>query len=104
MSGDTPDLQEDTITDIDEETTEPPNYNVLLHNDDYTTKAFVVDILMSVFNKSLEDASRLMWHVHKNGVGVCGTYPLEVAETKVTQVTNLARESGFPLKLTLEEE
>ena len=104
MSRELPDLHEDTITDIDEETTEPPNYNVLLHNDDYTTKAFVVDILMSVFNKSLEDATGLMWHVHQNGTGVCGTYPLEVAETKVTQVTNLARENGFPLKLTLVEE
>jgi ATP-dependent Clp protease adaptor protein ClpS len=104
MSGDVPDLQEDTITDIDEDTQEPPNYNVLLHNDDYTTKAFVVDVLMAVFNKSMGDANRLMWLVHKNGIGICGTYPLEVAETKVTQVTAIARENGYPLKLTLEEE
>ena len=104
MSGDKPDLQEDIITDIDEETAEPPNFKVLLHNDDYTTKAFVVEILLAIFNKSLEDATRLMWYVHRNGIGVCGIYPYEVAETKIAQVTELARENGFPLKLTLEEE
>ena len=104
MSGDIPDLQEDTITDIDEETAEPPNFKVLLHNDDYTTKAFVVEILLAIFNKSIEDATRIMWYVHKNGIGVCGIYPLELAETKVAQVRELARENGFPLKLTLEEE
>ena len=104
MSGHRPDLQYDPISDIDEETAEPPNYNVLLHNDDYTPRAFVVEVLMAVFNKPLEDATRLMWHVHKNGIGVCGIYPFEVAETKVARVTELARENGFPLKLTLEEE
>ncbi len=104
MSGDIPDLHEYPTTDIAEKTMEPPNYNVLLHNDDYTTKAFVVDVLMAVFNKSMESATRLMWLVHKNGIGVCGTYPLEVAETKVKQVTSMARENGYPLKLTLEEE
>ena len=104
MGGDIPDRQEDTITDIDDETAEPPNFKVLLHNDDYTTKAFVVEILLSIFNKSPEEATRLMWYTHKNGVGVCGIYPYEVAETKIKQVTKLARENGFPLKLTLEEE
>jgi ATP-dependent Clp protease adaptor protein ClpS len=104
MGGDLPVRQEDTITDIDEETAEPPNFKVLLHNDDYTTKAFVVEILLSIFNKSPEEATRLMWYTHKNGVGVCGIYPYEVAETKIKQVTKLARENGFPLKLTLEEE
>ena len=104
MSGDVPDLQEDVITDITQETAEPPNFKVLLHNDDYTTKAFVVEILLAIFNKSIEDATRIMWYVHKNGIGVCGIYPLEVAETKIAQVTELAREHGFPLKLTLEEE
>jgi len=104
MSGKKPDLQDDTITDIDDETAEPPNFKVLLHNDDYTPRAFVVEILLTVFNKSLEEATRLMWHVHKNGIGVCGMYPFEVAETKIARVTELARENGFPLKLTLEEE
>jgi len=104
MSGDKPNQQDDTITDIDDETAEPPNFKVLLHNDDYTPRAFVVEILLAVFNKLLEDATRLMWYVHKNGIGVCGIYPFEVAETKITQATELARENGFPLKFTLEEE
>jgi ATP-dependent Clp protease adaptor protein ClpS len=104
MSDKLPDQQEELVTKIDEETTEPPMYKVLLHNDDFTTKAFVVDILTAIFNKSQEEALHLMWYVHKNRVGVCGIYPLEVSETKITQVTALAKENGFPLKLTLEEE
>ncbi len=104
MSGDIPDRQEENISEIDEEITEPPNYRVLLHNDDYTTKAFVVEILMVVFNKSLEEATHLMWYVHKNNIGVCGIYPLEVAETKRDQGMTLARKNGSPLKLTLEKE
>jgi ATP-dependent Clp protease adaptor protein ClpS len=104
MSGDIPDREGEIESEIEEEITEPSMYKVLLHNDDYTTKIFVVEILMAVFNKSQDDATRLMWHVHKNGVGVCGIYPLEVAETKILQVTELARENGFPLKLSLEEE
>ena len=104
MGGNIPDRQGETITGIEEEITEPPMFKVLLYNDDYTTKLFVVEILTAVFNKSQDEAIRLMWHVHKNGVGVCGIYPLEVAETKILQVTELARENGFPLKLSLEEE
>ena len=104
MSKDLPDQQEETITGIDEEITEPPMYKVLLHNDDFTTKAFVVEILIVIFNKSQEEATHLMWHIHKNQIGVCGIYPLEMAETKVAQVTALARENGFPLKSTMEAE
>ena len=104
MSGDMPDRQEENISEIDEESTEPPDYRVLLHKDDYTTKACVVEILMVVFSKSLEEATHLMWYVHKNNIGVCGIYPLEMAETKINQGTTLARENGFPLKLTMEKE
>ena len=104
MNKDLPGWQEKPFSEIDEETSEPTMYKVLLHNDDYTTKAFVVAILGGVFNKSQEEATRLMWHVHKNQVGVCGIYPLEVAETKIAQVTALARENGFPLKATMEAE
>ena len=104
MNKDLPGWQEKSLSEIDEETIEPTMYKVLLHNDDYTTKAFVVAILEGVFNKSQEEATRLMWHVHKNHVGVCGIYPLEVAETKIAQVTALARENGFPLKSTMEAE
>ena len=104
MSKDLPDRQEDSIVEIDEEITEPPMYKVLLHNDDFTTKAFVVEVLMGIFNKSQEEATRLMWQIHKNRVGVGGIYPLEVAETKIIQLTALARENGFPLKATMEAE
>ena len=104
MAAEKPGILEQPTTDIKEETTEPPDYKVLLHNDDYTTKAFVVEVLIAIFNRSIEEATRLMWHVHKNGVGVCGIYPLEVAETKIIQGTSMARDIGFPLKLTMEEE
>jgi len=99
-----PDNQEGLVEKIKEKITEPPMYKVLLHNDDYTTKAFVVEILTAVFNKSVEEATRLMWLVHRNGIGVCGVYPYEVAETKVNLVKRVARENGFPLKATMERE
>ncbi|VTR68180.1 regulatory protein for ClpA substrate specificity (fragment) [Desulfosarcina cetonica] len=79
-------------------------YRVLLHNDDYTTMEFVVEILKYVFNKSTEAATTIMMNVHRKGVGVCGIYPHEIAETKVDTVHNLARESGFPLRCSMEQE
>ena len=82
---------------------EPPLYQVLLHNDDYTTMEFVIEILMAVFNRSMEDATRIMLNVHRNGIGICGTYPYEIAETKVEIVEVLARKSDFPLKCSMEE-
>jgi ATP-dependent Clp protease adaptor protein ClpS len=96
--------QEGLLEEIKEKITEPPMYKVLLHNDDYTTKAFVVEILTTIFNKSIEEATLLMWQVHRNGIGVCGIYPYELAETKMNIVTRVARENGFPLKATMEEE
>ncbi|GAB6163473.1 ATP-dependent Clp protease adaptor ClpS [Desulfothermus naphthae] len=96
-----PELQEDIL--IEEELKEPPKYKVLLHNDDYTTMDFVVDILMRVFHKSKEEAVAIMLNVHKKGVGVCGIYPAEIAETKVALVHKMARKKGFPLKCTMEE-
>ncbi len=104
MSTYDPDIGEDIAIDSEDKLAEPPLYKVLLHNDDYTTKAFVVEVLVAVFHKSLEEAMQLMWHVHRNGVGVCGVYPYEMAETKVKTVTALAREHGFPLKSSLEED
>ena len=102
MSGGDADLKEGIITEIEEEVTEPPAYKVLLHNDDYTPREFVVGILMAFFDKPADEATRLMWFVHRNGIGECGTYPYEVAETKVHLVTQAARENGFPLKTSLE--
>ncbi len=104
MSEYDPDIQEGVITDIEEEVTEPPMYKVLLHNDNFTTKEFVVSILVAVFHKSLDAATHLMWNIHRKGIGVCGVYPYEVAETKVNIVTATARENGFPLQTTLELE
>ncbi len=82
----------------------PPMYKVLLHNDDYTTMDFVVDILIRAFGKSLEKATQIMLNVHNKGKAVCGIYPREIAETKVQTVHNLARGKGFPLKSTMEKE
>ena len=82
----------------------PPMYKVLLHNDDYTTMEFVVDVLVRIFGKSLEKATQIMLNVHHKGKAVCGIYPREIAETKVDTVHNLASSKGFPLKSTMEKE
>jgi len=87
-----------------DETREPPRYRVLLHNDDYTTMEFVVEVLMYVFNKSPESAAKIMMNVHQKGIGECGSYSFEIAETKVDTVHNLARESGYPLRCSMEQE
>ena len=104
MSEHHPDLQEGVDVESDIETTEPPLFKVLLLNDDYTTMEFVVQVLMYVFHKSEEDAMRIMLNVHRDGVGICGVYSYEVAETKVSVVDALAQENGFPLKCTMERE
>ncbi len=83
---------------------EPPLYKVMLLNDDYTTMDFVVEVLKYVFHKSEEEANRIMLAVHQQGVGVCGVYPFQMAETKVDMVESLAREKGFPLKCTMERD
>ncbi len=85
-------------------TKRPELYKVLLHNDDYTSMEFVTDILESIFGKSPAEAYRIMMLVHRTGVGVAGIYTHEVAETKVAEVRDLAREAGYPLRASLEEE
>ncbi len=95
---------EEVDEEVQEDLEEPPLYLVLLHNDDYTTMQFVVEILRAVFNKSMEEATLIMLNVHKKGVGLCGLYPYEVAETKVNTVATLASENGFPLKCSMERE
>jgi len=85
-------------------TRKPPMYKVLMLNDDYTPMEFVVHVLERFFQKSREEATRIMLHVHRRGVGVCGVYTYEVAETKVTQVMDLARQNQHPLQCTIEKE
>jgi ATP-dependent Clp protease adaptor protein ClpS len=80
----------------------PPLYEVLLHNDDYTTREFVVYVLMRYFQKNETEATQIMLHVHHKGIGVCGVYTFDVAETKVQQVTECASEHGMPLKCTMQ--
>jgi ATP-dependent Clp protease adaptor protein ClpS len=82
----------------------PPRYKVILHNDDYTTMEFVVEILMRVFGKPLEKATQIMLNIHNKGKAVCGIYTREIAETKVETVHYLSAGRGFPLKSTIEKE
>lgn len=103
MSFNTPDTEEITESKTREDIREPSLFKVFLHNDDYTTMDFVVEVLIYVFHKSAEDATQVMLNVHRKGVGLCGVYTYEVAETKVDTVHRLARENGFPLKCTMEE-
>jgi ATP-dependent Clp protease adaptor protein ClpS len=93
-----------TITRTKPKTQRPNLYRVLLLNDDYTPMEFVVLVLQDVFNKSREDAMRIMLHVHNKGVGECGVYPYEVAETKVTRVMDTARKNQHPLQCVMEKQ
>ena len=82
----------------------PPRYKVLMHNDDYTTMDFVVLVLKVVFAKSETEAQKIMLDIHTTGVGVCGVYAYEIAETKVARVNKMARDAGHPLKTAIEQE
>ena len=104
MSVHDPKTEDAAFSDIEEDIREPFMYKVLIHNDDYTTMEFVVAILMSVFNKSMDEATIIMLNVHKKGIGLCGVYTYEVAETKVNTVHTVARKEGFPLKCTMEKD
>jgi ATP-dependent Clp protease adaptor protein ClpS len=93
-----------TITKTRPKTKRPNLYRVLLLNDDYTPMEFVVLVLQDVFNKTREEAMRIMLHVHQKGVGECGVYPYEVAETKVTRVMDTARKNQHPLQCVMEKQ
>ena len=92
------------VTKTRPKTKRPSLYKVLLLNDDYTPMEFVVHVLERFFNKSREEATTIMLHVHQNGVGVCGVFTYEVAETKVAQVLDFARRHEHPLQCTMEKE
>ncbi|MGI6638275.1 MAG: ATP-dependent Clp protease adapter ClpS [Desulfobulbus sp.] len=94
----------ETGTISKEKVQEPPLYRVLLHNDDYTTMEFVIMILERVFEKSNDEATRIMLNVHYEGVGLAGLYSREIAETKVAVVHRLARKSQFPLRCSFERD
>src|SRR5438477_5754616 len=92
------------ITKTRPKTKKPSLYKVLLLNDDYTPMEFVVHVLERFFNKSREDATRIMLHVHQKGVGICGVFTYEIAETKVAQVIDSARRNQHPLQCTMEKD
>jgi len=92
------------VTRTKPKTKKPSMYKVLLLNDDYTPMEFVVYVLERFFNKRSEEATRIMLHVHQRGVGICGVYSYEVAETKVTQVMDFAQKNEHPLQCTLEKD
>lgn len=95
-------LPEGDVRD-EQEIREPRLYRVILHNDDYTTMDFVIEILISVFHKPAAEATRIMLDVHKKGKGICGVYHYDIAATKIAQVRQLACQREFPLKCSLEE-
>jgi ATP-dependent Clp protease adaptor protein ClpS len=94
----------DLVTKTRPKTKKPSLYKVLLMNDDYTPMEFVVLVLEKFFSKNQDEAYHIMMHVHQKGVGVCGVFTYEVAETKVTQVMDFARQNGHPLQCTMEKE
>jgi ATP-dependent Clp protease adaptor protein ClpS len=96
------DILELTEEDTDTRTDEPPQYKVVIYNDDYTPRVFVVEILVQLFHKSAAEATDLMWRIHHGKRGVAGIYPLEIAEVKVSTGTALARGNGFPLQFGIE--
>ena len=97
------DIQRGILLESKPQTKKPSMYNVLLMNDDYTPMEFVVTVLEKVFNKKSEEATQIMLHVHKNGIGVCGTFTYEVAETKCKAVMDLAKKNEHPLQCTMEK-
>ena len=82
---------------------EPKHYRVVMHNDDFTTMEFVVEVLIDIFHKSVPEAERLMLMVHESGRAVIGAYPYDIAVTKVQTALGLAKEQGYPFRMTLEE-
>ncbi|MBI4515841.1 MAG: ATP-dependent Clp protease adapter ClpS [Deltaproteobacteria bacterium] len=98
------DTESDTgvVTETERKVDEPRLYKVLLHNDDFTTMEFVVQVLQLMFHKPLPEATQIMLHVHRQGIGLCGTYSYEVAETKVAEVLALARAHEYPLQCSME--
>ena len=96
-------MEHGVVTKSEKKLKPPPLYKVLLHNDDYTTMEFVIEVLQSVFHHPHAAATQIMLHVHRNGIGVAGVFTYEIAETKVAIVEAMARRHEFPLKCTMEQ-
>ena len=96
-------LDGDVVEEYKDELKEPEMWNVLLLNDDYTTKFFVVEVLTSVFQKSAIEATKIMMFVHKNGKGVVGTYTWDIAQSKIQRVHKMAKKREFPLRCSIEK-
>ncbi len=96
-------LQRGLLLDSQPKTKKPSMYNVLLLNDDYTPMEFVIMVLEKVFNKKQEEATQIMLHVHKKGIGVCGTFTYEVAESKCKYVMDMAKKNEHPLQSAMEK-
>ena len=90
--------------DYDLELEEPQLFRVILHNDDYTSMDFVVDILVTVFHKTHAQAEQIMFQIHEKGKAICGVYTFEIAQTKAQQVKQKAKQNEFPLLATIEED
>ena len=90
------------LEEVEKELKEPDMYKVVLHNDDYTTKEFVVEVLQTVFHKPAIEATKIMMDVHKRGKGIVGVYTWDIAQTKVAQVHQMAKEREYPLKCSIE--
>ena len=98
------DLEGGILTQEKIKTKKPSLYKVLMLNDDYTPMEFVIEVLEKYFGKGTEEATQIMLHVHQKGIGICGVYTYDIAETKAVQVTNYARKYEHPLQLQLEKE
>ena len=103
LSNNNNDIDKGVLLEAKPKTKKPSVYNVLLLNDDYTPMEFVVLVLESIFNKKQEEATQIMLHVHKNGIGVCGTFTYEVAESKCKTVIEFAKKHEHPLQCTIEK-
>lgn len=92
----------DSSTAVDNKTEPPKFYKVLMHNDDYSTMEFVIHVLMKFFNKTSDQAHQIMFKIHHEGIGICGVYTKEIAESKTVKTNRYSREKGFPLRCTFE--
>ena len=105
VMGETGKKRQGEVLEKTRQRTDKPNlYKVILHNDDYTTMEFVVEILEMIFNKSPAEAVGVMMHVHTSGIGIAGVYPYDVAETKVARTLETASGAGHPLRCSMEPE